>query len=89
MTPVPGKENKPNALGIWPGQDRAGRYTKKCIAFADDYGWTRGFVCSYWSQIAIAREMEAGQARELAEEMAWVDIQMALRDCKLGEGACN
>lgn len=89
MIAVPGRPNKPNALGVWPGQDASGRYTKKCIAFADDYGWTRGFVCSEWAQIAMAREYEAGQMRELAEEMAWVDIQTALRDCKQGEGSCN
>jgi hypothetical protein len=82
---VAGRTNaKPNALGIWPGQDPHGRYTKLCIAFADEYGWVRGEVCTYWSQIALAREFEGGRPRDVAEDGAWRDIQLALRDLKTG-----
>ena len=88
MTPMAGRANRPNALGIYAGQDARGTYTKRCIAFADDYGWTRAAVCTYWSQIALAIEMEAGRPRDVAEDAAWHHVQACLRDLKIS-GECN
>jgi hypothetical protein len=80
---VAGHTNKPNALGVWPGQDASGAYVKKCIAFADDNGWTRAEVCTYWSQIAIALELESWRSRAVAENSAWFLVLSSLQ--KFGE----
>jgi hypothetical protein len=77
-----GRANK-NALGIFEGQDTGGLYAKRCIAFADEYGWTRGEVCSYWAQIALAAEFEGGRPRVVAEDLAWHLVVDSLR--KFGE----
>jgi hypothetical protein len=80
---VAGSQNKPNALGIWPGQDATGAYVKKCIEFADENGWTRAEVCTYWSQISIALEMESWRTRPVAENTAWFLVLSSLQ--KFGE----
>lgn len=85
---VAGRPNKPNALGIWPGQDIKGKWAKRCIKFADDLGYTRAFVCTYWAQVAIALEYEAGRPREIAEDTAWHAIEGALFGIKQS-GDCN
>ena len=77
MNVLLGRPNKPNALGIYPGQDATGKYTKKCTEFADQYGWTRAEVCTYWSQIALAAEFH-GRTRPLAEDTAWHALMGAL-----------
>lgn len=83
MIAVAGKLSKPNALGIFPGQDTTGKYAKRCIEFADENGWPRRDVCGHWAQIALAVEMEGGRDRSVAEDAAWHHVQAALRDLRM------
>jgi hypothetical protein len=82
---VAGYKNKPNALGIWPGQDQAGVYTKRCIEFADEHGWQRHEVCRHWSQVAMVIEFEGKRDRIVAEDAAWRHVLSALRDLRYEE----
>jgi hypothetical protein len=75
---VAGRPHKANALGVFPGQDAMGKYTKRCIKFADEYGWTRAEVCSYWAQTALAIEFAAGRTRPIAEDTAWHVVYASL-----------
>lgn len=81
---VGGRPHKPNALGIYDGQDPKGKYAKKCIAFADEYGYPRRDVCGYWAQIALAVEHQ-GRSRTIAEDLAWHHVQAAMRDLRMQE----
>jgi hypothetical protein len=74
---VAGRLTKPNALGVFPGQDATGKYTKRCIKFADENGWVRAEVCSYWAQIALAAEFH-GRPRPIAEDTAWHVVYASL-----------
>lgn len=80
---VSGTRHGPNALGIWPGQDQKGKYTKRCIAFANDLGWRHREVCEWWSQIALAAEAEGGRPRSVAEDLAWHHVVASLRDLRM------
>lgn len=80
---VAGRPHKPNALGIYDGQDPKGRYTKRCIAFANDLGWKHREVCEWWSQIALAVEAEGGRPRPVAEDLAWHHVVASLRDLRM------
>lgn len=70
---MPGAQSR--KLGIQPGQDKAGKYQQACIEFADEYGFTRGEICFWWSQIAMAREFWGMRSRDVAEDGAWHDIK--------------
>jgi hypothetical protein len=78
VTQVAGRPHKPNALGVFPGQDATGVYVKRCIAFADDNGWVRAEVCGYWGQLALIVEKEGGRPRGCAEDLAWRHVEAAL-----------
>lgn len=76
---------KPNALGIWPQQDAGGIFARRCVEFADEYGYARAYVGTHWAQFAIQLELECGYERALAEDTSWNHIRAALRECKFGE----
>jgi hypothetical protein len=80
---VAGRPHKANALGVFPGQDATGKYTKRCIKFADENGWVRAEVCTHWAQAALAIEFETGRPRAIAEDTAWHVVLAALH--KYGE----
>jgi hypothetical protein len=72
-------------LGIEPGLDADGEYQETLCEFADEFGWTRGMICYWWSQIAMAR-MWTGQSQEVAEDGAMRDVFLAFRFLKVGNG---
>jgi hypothetical protein len=72
------RQPRANTLGIFPGQDKHGIYQAACIEFADDLGYTHGFVTYWWSQIAMARELVCKQSRDVAEDGALRDVKAAL-----------
>lgn len=82
MNAVAGKLSK--KLGIEPGLDIEGEYQKTLCDFADEFGWARGMICHWWSQITLAR-MWTGQCREIAEDGAMRDVFQAFRFLKIGQ----
>ena len=83
-----GRPQKPNALGLFEGQDAKGKYAKKCIKFADELGYARKYVCEHWGQLALELEFICKYSRALAEDAAWNHIRGALWEVKQG-GECN
>ena len=65
-------------MAIQPGQDRDHIFQAACIDLADELGFSHGEVCFWWSQIAMAREFECGQSRDIAEDGAWHNVRDAL-----------
>lgn len=84
---MPGKLSKD--LGIQPGLDLDGWYQDRCIEFADQYGFPRGWICYWWSQITLVRMAHARQSQDIAEDAAMHDVFGAFRNVKMGEGSCN
>lgn len=74
MIGVAGKKQEPIVPAIQPGQDKRGRYKKACIELADSFGYERGRVCFWWSQIALER-MAHGEPQAVAEWQAMRDIE--------------
>jgi hypothetical protein len=63
---------------IQSGQDRDGVYAAACHDLAEALGFHAGEVSWWWSQIALAREYECGQSRDVAEDGAWHNVRDAL-----------
>jgi hypothetical protein len=70
-------------LGIASSLDLDGFYQDALVEFADNYGWTRGQVCYWWSEIVKSRQ-ECGQDQEIAEDAALHDVFDAFRNLKIG-----
>ena len=54
--------------------NRAGKYAKRCVEFAEGLGWEADIIAQWWEQFALMRVRESGWPQPLAEWMAWRDV---------------
>jgi hypothetical protein len=73
-----GKRQPKVSSPIQEGQDEFHVYEALCIDLADTLGYSDVEVQYYWSQVAIAREKENGEPRDIAEYLAWRNVRDAL-----------
>ena len=81
MTEVGGHRQPRTRFAIQRGQDKDGVYLAACTELATSLGWEVGDVCFWWSQIAMAREIENREPRAIAEYLALRNVREAL-DCR-------
>lgn len=81
MIDMGGHKQSRTRFAIQPGQDKDGLYMAACIELASSINWEAESVCFWWSQIAMARELENKEPRAVAEFLALRNVREAL-DCR-------